>query len=87
MCGVPAGVMAGATTAQVQAVVRSIEAHGREPVLLATRATELTPYGQPPRKVVSLSTTQEPHELTEPPGAPWQITYVLWLSAAPAPGV
>jgi len=87
MCGVPAGVMAGATTGQVQAVVRSIEAHGREPVLLATRATELTPYGQPPRKVVSLSTTQEPHELTEPPGAPWQITYVLWLSAAPAPGV
>jgi hypothetical protein len=87
MCGVPAGVMAGATTAQVRTVVRSIEAHGREPVLLATRATELTPYGQTPRRVVSLSTTQEPHELTEPPGAPWQITYVLWLSASPAPGV
>ena len=87
MCGVPAGVMAGVTTAQVQTVVRSIEAQGREPVLLATRATELTQYGQTPRKVVSLSTTQEPHELTEPPGAPWQITYVLWLSASPAPGV
>jgi len=88
MCGVPAGVMAGVPAAQVQKVVRSIEAQGREPVLLATRAAELAQYGQTPRKVVSLRTTQEPHELTEPPGAPWQITYVLWLvSASPAPGV
>jgi len=87
MCGVPTGTMAGVPAAQVQKVIRSIAAQGREPVLLATRATELTQYGETPRMVVDLNTTQEPHELTEPPGAPWQITYVLWLSAPPAPGV
>jgi hypothetical protein len=87
MCGVPTGVMASLPEARVQRVIRSIEARGREPVLLATRATELTRYGAAPRKVVSLRTTQEPHELTEPPGAPWQISYVLWLTAPPAPGL
>jgi hypothetical protein len=87
MCGVPTGTMAGVPATQVQKVIRSIAAQGREPVLLATRATDLTQYGETPRKVVDLNTTQEPHELTEPPGPPWQITYVLWLSAPPAPGV
>ena len=42
MCGVPAGVMAGAPEAQVQAVIRGIAGAGREPVLVATRASELT---------------------------------------------
>jgi hypothetical protein len=80
MCGVPTGVMAGATTAQVQSVVQSITAVGREPVLLSSRATNLTAYGVPPRQVLGLSTTQDPHDLTQPPATTWQISYVLWMS-------
>jgi hypothetical protein len=81
MCGVPAGVMAGATQAQVQAVIRGIAGAGREPVLLATRPSELTPYGATPRRAVHLVTTQDAHDLTQPPSAPWPITYQLWMSA------
>lgn len=81
MCGVPVGVMAGAPAAQVQAVIRGIASAGREPVLLATRPSELTPYGAIPRRAVGLVTTQDAHDLTQPPAAPWQITYQLWMSA------
>ncbi|MGH3068283.1 MAG: hypothetical protein ACRDMI_06815 [Streptosporangiaceae bacterium] len=88
MCGVPAGVMAGATVAQVQAVIRGIAGAGREPVLLATRPSELTAYGTTPRRAVDLVTTQDAHDLTQPPAAPWQISYQLWMSAqsSSAPG-
>jgi len=81
MCGVPAAVMAGAPVAQVQSVIRGISGAGREPVLMATRAAELTPYGARPRPVVHLVTTQDPHDLTQPPSTTWQITYQLWMSA------
>ena len=81
MCGVPAGVLAGATQAQVQAVIRGIAGEGREPVLLATRLSELTAYGVTPRRAVHLVTTQDAHDLTQPPAAPWPITYQLWMSA------
>jgi hypothetical protein len=81
MCGVPAGVMAGAPEVQVQAVIRGIASAGREPVLLATRPSELTVYGATPRRAVYLNTTQDAHDLTQPPAAPWQITYRLWMSA------
>ena len=84
MCGVPTAVMASAPTAEVQAVLRSIEAKGREPVLLATRAAELIRFRDTPRKVLGLNTTQDPHNLTQPPTSPWQITYSLWMLA---PGI
>jgi hypothetical protein len=88
MCGVPTGVMAGATPAEVQSVVQAIAARGREPVLVSTRATRLAGYGGTPRQVVGLRTTQDPHDLTQPPAATWQISYVLWMSvlSGPAPG-
>jgi hypothetical protein len=88
MCGVPAGVMAGDSQAQVQAVIRGIAGAGREPVLLATQLSELTAYGVTPRRVVHLVTTQDAHDLTQPPSAPWPITYQLWMSAksTSAPG-
>jgi hypothetical protein len=86
MCKVPAAVMVRPSAAEVRAVLHSIAAHGRQPVLLATRPAELARYGTP-RQVVGLHTTQEPHDLTQPPGAPWQISYVLWMSTTPAPGV
>ena len=81
MCGVPAGVMAGASGAQVQAVIRSITSAGREPVLLATRPGELTPYGATPRRAVDLFTTQDAHDLTQPPSTTWPISDQLWMSA------
>ncbi|HEY8042997.1 MAG TPA: hypothetical protein VIF35_01920 [Streptosporangiaceae bacterium] len=81
MCGVPAGVMAGAPVGQVQAVIRGIATEGREPVLMATRPAELTAYGATPRRVVNLVTTQDAHDLTQPPVSTWPITYHLWLSA------
>ena len=88
MCGVPSGVLAGATPAQVQAVIRGIAGAGREPVLVATRPSELTAYGATPRRAVHLVTTQDAHDLTQPPAAPWPITYQLWMSAqnASVPG-
>jgi hypothetical protein len=88
MCGVPAGVMTGASQAQVQAVIRGIAGAGREPVLLATRPSELVAYGVTPRRAVHLVTTQDAHDLTQPPAAPWPITYQLWMSAqnASVPG-
>ncbi len=81
MCGVPAGVMAGAPLAQVQTVIRGIASAGRMPVLLATRPAELTAYGITPRRVVNLVTTQDAHDLTQPPSTTWPITYQLWMSA------
>ena len=81
MCGVPAGVMAGASVAQVQSVIRGIAGTGREPVLLATRPAELTAYGVTPRQLVGLVTTQDAHDLTQPPSNTWPISYELWMSA------
>ena len=81
MCGVPAGVMAGASVAQVQSVIRGIAGTGREPVLLATRLAELTAYGVTPRRLVGLVTTQDAHDLTQPPSNTWPISYELWMSA------
>jgi len=81
MCGVPAAVMAGAPVAQVQSVIRGIAGTAREPVLVATRAAELIPYGATPRRVVDLATTQDAHDLTQPPSTTWPISYELWMSA------
>jgi hypothetical protein len=81
MCGVPAAVMAGAPVAQVQSVIRGIAGTPREPVLVATRAAELAPYGAIPRRVVDLVTTQDAHDLTQPPSTTWPISYQLWMSA------
>ena len=80
MCHVPAGVMTGAPATEVRAVIRAIAARGREPVLLATQASELAPYAAGPRPVLSLVTTQDPHDLTQPPTSPWPISYSLWMA-------
>lgn len=85
MCGVPTGVMAGASTAEVQSVVRAIAADGRQPVLLSTRAVELAAYRATPRQVLGLNTTQDAHDLTQPPTTAWQISYDLWMSAPRGP--
>ncbi len=86
ICGTPAAVLSNVTRASVAAVAGGIEHAGRRPVLLAARPAELAGYGlPPPRQVVNLLTTQEPHDLTGPPTATWPIRYAVWMSAA-APG-
>src|SRR5215471_14219923 len=86
MCGIPAGVMAGGTPAQVQAVVAQIMRTGHRAVLLATRQEELVPYGGTPRQVVNLTTIEDAHVLTQPPPSGWPVHYVLWMSGPGAAG-
>ncbi len=80
MCHVPTGVMAGAPAAEIRAEVQAIAARGRDPVLLASRAGELVGYTVTPRRILSLRTTQDPHDLTQPPTSPWPISYSLWMA-------
>jgi len=80
-CGAPAAVVTGSGTSQVDALIGSIERASHHPVLLATRSSELLPYGASPREVVSLSTQQDAHLLTRPPTSTWPVHYVLWMSA------
>src|SRR6266516_5846106 len=80
MCGIPAGVMAGAAPAQVAEVMRQIMRTGHQAVLLATRPAELTPYGGTPSQVVDLTTIQDAHVLIQPPASGWPVRYVLWMS-------
>jgi hypothetical protein len=82
MCGQPAGVMAGASPAEVERVVGAIERSGRRPVLLATRKAELRALAPDARQVVSLGTRQDAHLLTEPPTATWPARYTLWMATA-----
>ena len=86
MCGIPAGVMAGASPAQVEAVIGQIGQTGHRAVLLATRPAELAPYGGAPHQVVDLTTTQDAHVLTQPPASGWPVRYVLWMSGPGAAG-
>jgi hypothetical protein len=86
MCGIPAGVMAGATPAQVEAVLGEVMRTGHRAVLLATRPAELVPYGGSARQVVNVTTIQDAHVLTQPPASGWPVRYVLWMSWPGATG-
>src|SRR5262249_56202623 len=86
MCGTPAGIMTGATPAQVQAVVAQIMRTGHQAMLLATRPAELTPYGGTPRQVVNLTTIEDAHVLTQPPASACPVPYVLWMSGTGSAG-
>lgn len=87
MCGVPAGWMSDASAADVRGVLNGISSAGRRPVLLASRPSELAPYGSRALRALDLRTTQDPHTLTQPPTAPWPAHYVIWLAAPTVPSV
>jgi hypothetical protein len=87
MCGVPAGWMSDGSAADVRGVLSGISSAGRRPVLLARHRSELAPYGSHAVKVVDLRTTQDSHELTQPPTAPWLARYVIWLAVPRTPSV
>jgi hypothetical protein len=79
-CGVPTGIVTSTAPGNVSAIIGGIVRAGRHPVLLATKAAELTPYGAPPREIVNLSTQQDEHLLTRPPTSTWPVRYSLWMS-------
>jgi hypothetical protein len=81
MCGVPAGWMVGQPAAAVDSVLARIAAHGRRPVLLAARPSQLAGFGGSPVRVLSLVTAQAPHQLTQPPGGPVTVRYDIWMVA------
>ena len=84
MCGVPTAWMSGQPTASVQAVTASIVTAGRRPVLLASSAQQLAAFGGSPEIVLKLTTTGDPHELTQLPTSPRKVTYVIWMKVPPA---
>jgi hypothetical protein len=80
MCATPATRIDDPTPGEVSVVVNNIEKVGRRPVLLAGTQAQLSGYGGSARKVVDLLTTQDAHELTQPPTRNWLIHFVVWLS-------
>ena len=86
MCGVPvASVAANAPRAAVQAVLAGIARAGRHPVVLGSRPAQVGAFGGSPLLVMNLATTQYPQELTQPPGAPWRVRYMIWMASPGAP--
>jgi hypothetical protein len=80
MCDTPTARIDSPTASQVALVVSKIEGAGRRPVLLAGTQAQLSSYGGSAREVVNLLTTQDAHELTEPPTRNWLIHFTVWLS-------
>ena len=86
MCGVPvAWVSPGAPPATVEAILGGIARAGRHPVVLGSKPGQVGAFGGSPMLVMNLTTTQIPHELTQPPGAPWRARYVIWLASTGSP--
>jgi hypothetical protein len=87
MCGVPTAWMNRQPAASVQAVSASIVAGGRQPVLLAASAQQLAAFGGSPELVLSLITKGDPHELTQLPTSPQEVTYHVWMKVLPSGSV
>jgi hypothetical protein len=80
MCDTPTARIDSPTASQVSTVVGAIERTGRRPVLLAGTQDQLASYGGSAREVVNLLTTQDAHELTQPPTRNWLIHFTVWMS-------
>jgi hypothetical protein len=80
MCGTPTTRIDNAPAGEVSEVESGIEKAGRRPVLLAGTQAQLAPYGDSARKVLDLLTTQDAHELTQPPTRTWLIHFTVWMS-------
>jgi hypothetical protein len=80
MCDTPTARIDNPTASQVSTVVGDIERTGRRPVLLAGTRDQLANYGGSAREVVNLLTTQDAHELTQPPTRNWLIHFTVWMS-------
>ena len=80
MCETPTARMDDPAPASISSVVAGIERAGRRPVLLAGQQSQLKAYGGAARQVLNLLTTQDAHELTQPPARNWLIHFVIWMS-------
>jgi hypothetical protein len=80
MCGVPVASMSGQRPGPINAVIAAISSAGRRPVLLASSARQLSGFGGSPVRVLDLSTTTDPQELTQLPTAPTKIHYGIWMT-------
>ena len=88
MCGVPVAWMGRRSSqAQVDAVLGGILRTGRRPVVLGAKPGQVGAFGGTPMLIMNLVTTQSPHTLTQPPGAPWPARYVIWMAVASPTGV
>ena len=84
-CGVPVAWISHRTLPAMAAVIAGIRRAGRQPVVVGATSGQVAGFGGSPLRVLYLVTTQNPHELTRPPGAPWPARYVIWMSQATAP--
>ena len=80
MCATPAARMDAPAPASVASVVAGIERTGRRPILLAAQQSQLAEYGGSAQQVLNLLTTQDAHELTQPPTRTWLIHFVIWMT-------
>ena len=80
MCAIPTARMDSPDPASVAAVVAGIERAGRRPILLAEQQSQLAAYGGTTQQVLNLLTTQDAHQLTQPPARTWLIHFVIWMS-------
>jgi hypothetical protein len=87
MCGVPTAWINGPAVSSVDNVVSSISSAGRQPVLLAGTRQQLAAFGGSPQSVLDLTTTGDPHELTQTPTAPQVVRYHVWMMLPAALGV
>jgi hypothetical protein len=86
MCGVPTAWMSGSVSS-VDNVIGSISTSGRQPVLLGGSRQQLTAFGGSPEQVLNLTTTGDPHELTQLPTAPGSVHYVVWMTLPLVAGI
>jgi hypothetical protein len=86
MCGVPvAWVAPRAPASTVPAVLAGIARSGRHAVLLGSSPQQVGAFGGSPSLIMNLATTKYPHELTQPPGAPWRARYMIWMASVGTP--
>ncbi|HEX6931332.1 MAG TPA: hypothetical protein VF162_04245 [Streptosporangiaceae bacterium] len=86
MCGVPVAWVAPREPAStVRAALAGIAKAGRRAVVLGDSPQQTGVFGGTPTLIMNLVTTQYPHELTQPPGAPWRARYRIWMSSPGAP--
>jgi hypothetical protein len=82
MCGVPVATMVRQPAGDMQAIIGGIMRAGRRPVLLGSGPAQLSGYGgSPPVRVLNLSTSQDPHTLTQPPATLSPAHFVIWMTS------
>jgi hypothetical protein len=81
MCNIPTARTDGAPPAVLEQVIAAVERTGRHPVLLGRTQQAVAVVGAVPQRILSLTTTQDAHDLNSPPAAPWPLIYTLWMSS------